>query len=212
VVVGSSRCGEVVLVGAVLGVWSNRSKRGWSRLSTAAQRIGYGGGQSGTGAVKWWRRKKKGAPWWGAPLIDTRGGGRWRRGSGNRWAGKWWQQSRGRGQGGGSRCLKAVGLVRMRSARGSDRKTDTRGHAVSLLSPNCQNQLNFKNQNGCLNLLQTSLGYNEHFCQLRRHPIPNRSRVKNPVIDSTFESLINFERGLTLPEKSDKFPQKSFLT
>jgi hypothetical protein len=50
------------------------------------------------------------------------------------------------------------------------------------------------------------------FCQLRRHPIPNRSRVKNPVIDSTFESLINFERGLTLPEKSDKFPQKSFLT
>jgi hypothetical protein len=31
---------------------------------------GYGGGQSGTGAVKWWRRKKKGAPrCGGAPFI-----------------------------------------------------------------------------------------------------------------------------------------------
>jgi hypothetical protein len=36
VVVGNLWCGEVVLSGAVLGVWSNRSKRGWSGLSTVA--------------------------------------------------------------------------------------------------------------------------------------------------------------------------------
>jgi hypothetical protein len=38
VVVSSLRCGEVILSGAVLGVWSNRTKRGWSGLYTVAQR------------------------------------------------------------------------------------------------------------------------------------------------------------------------------
>jgi hypothetical protein len=50
-------------------------------------------------------------------------------------------------------------------------------------------------------------GYYEHFSQLCRHPIPNRSRVKYPGIDSTFEFLMNFKRGLILPKKSDKFPK-----
>jgi hypothetical protein len=30
-------------------------------------------------------------------------------------------------------------------------------------------------------------------------------KVKDPGIDSTFESLMNFERDLTLAEKFDKF-------
>jgi hypothetical protein len=38
VVVDGSRCGEVVHVGAVLGVWSNWPERGQSWLSVAAQR------------------------------------------------------------------------------------------------------------------------------------------------------------------------------
>jgi hypothetical protein len=56
---------------------------------------------------------------WGGPFIAAGGGGRRRRGGGNRWAGKWRQRSRGHGQGGGGgRCLKAVGTVQTRSARG----------------------------------------------------------------------------------------------
>jgi hypothetical protein len=50
-----------------------------------------------------------------------------------------------------------------------------------------------------------SLGYTEHCSQLSQHPIPNRSTVKKPGTDSTFESVMNFKRGLVLPEKSDKF-------
>jgi hypothetical protein len=78
-------------------------------------------------------------------------------------------------------------------------------HTVSLLSPNYPNRLNLKNENGCLNLIQNSqflhvgrLGYYERFPKLCRHPIPNRSRVKSPGTDSTFESLLNFKRGLNL--------------
>jgi hypothetical protein len=37
VVVGGSRCEEVILDGAVLKVWSNRPKRGWSRLPVVMQ-------------------------------------------------------------------------------------------------------------------------------------------------------------------------------
>jgi hypothetical protein len=37
--------------------------------------------------------------------------------------------------------------------------------------------------------------------------MPNRSRVKNPGTNSTFESLLNFKWGLNLPEKSGKFPK-----
>jgi hypothetical protein len=54
-------------------------------------------------------------------------------------------------QGGGGHYLRAV---RTRPARGSDRAADGRPHMVSLLSLNYPNQLNYKNQNGCLNLLQ----------------------------------------------------------
>jgi hypothetical protein len=35
--------------------------------------------------------------------------------------------------------------------------------------------------------------------------IPNRSRVKNLGTYSTFESFLNFKRGLNLLEKSGKF-------
>jgi hypothetical protein len=52
-----------------------------------------------------------------------------------------------------------------------------------------------------------SMGYSEHFPQLHRHAAQNRSRVKNPGIDSTFECLMDFKRGLILQEKSDKFPK-----
>jgi hypothetical protein len=49
------------------------------------------------------------------------------------------------------------------------------------------------------------LGHYEQFSQLCRHLILNRIRVKNPRTDSTFESLMNFQRDLNLLEKSDKF-------
>jgi hypothetical protein len=51
------------------------------------------------------------------------------------------------------------------------------------------------------------LGYYEQFSQLCRHPIPNINRAKNPGLDSTFESLMNFKRGLNLIEKYSKFPK-----
>jgi hypothetical protein len=50
-----------------------------------------------------------------------------------------------------------------------------------------------------------SLGYLKQFYQLCRYPIPNRIIAKNPGIDLTFESLMNFKSDLTLLEKSDKF-------
>jgi hypothetical protein len=40
---------------------------------------------------------------------------------------------------------------------------------------------------------------------LCRLQIPNRNKVKNPVTDSVFESLMNFKRDSNLREKSDKF-------
>jgi hypothetical protein len=42
---------------------------------------------------------------------------------------------------------------------------------------------------------------------LCRHPIPKINRAKNPGSDSTFEYLMNFKRGLNLPEKSGKLPK-----
>jgi hypothetical protein len=69
-----------------------------------------------------------------------------------------------------------------------------------------------KIENGCPTVLQTfpifacaSLGYYERFSQLWCHVIPNRIKAKDPGIDSTFESLMNFKRDLTLLEKFDKF-------
>jgi hypothetical protein len=49
------------------------------------------------------------------------------------------------------------------------------------------------------------LGYYEQFSRLCQHPVPNINRAKIPGLDSTFESLINFKRGLNLPKKSGKF-------
>jgi hypothetical protein len=40
---------------------------------------------------------------------------------------------------------------------------------------------------------------------LCRHPIPNTYTAKNPGLDLSFESLINFKRDLNLPEKFGKF-------
>jgi hypothetical protein len=62
----------------------------------------------------------------------------------------------------------------------------------------------FKNSQ---NLHAARLGYYEQLSQVCRHPILERIRVKNPGTDSTFESLLNFKRGLNLPEKSGKFPK-----
>jgi hypothetical protein len=49
------------------------------------------------------------------------------------------------------------------------------------------------------------LGYCKQFSQLCQHPIHNINRAKNPGSDSTFESLMNFKKGLNLLEKSGKF-------
>jgi hypothetical protein len=102
-------------------------------------------------------------------------------------------------QGGGARYLRAVGVVQTWSARGLDRAADGGPHTVSLLSLNYPNQLNYKNRNGFLNLLQKSsflyagnLRYYEHFSQLCQHPNLNRIRVKIPAIDSPFEILMTF--------------------
>jgi hypothetical protein len=54
-----------------------------------------------------------------------------------------------------------------------------------------------------------NLGYDEQFPQLCQHPIPNQNIAKNPGSDSTFESLMNFERDLNLLENllnSQKIP------
>jgi hypothetical protein len=50
-----------------------------------------------------------------------------------------------------------------------------------------------------------TLWHYKQFSLLCRDPILNIVRVKNPRIDSTFESLMNFKRDLNLLEKSDKF-------
>jgi hypothetical protein len=68
VVVGSSRHGVVVLSGAVLGVSSSQSERGWSGGLRQLSSGGYGGGQSGEMA----KEEEKGAARWGggvAPFI-----------------------------------------------------------------------------------------------------------------------------------------------
>jgi hypothetical protein len=44
--------------------------------------------------------------------------------AGKRWVGKRQRRGCGHGQGGGDRYLRAIGAVRMRSARGSDRAAD----------------------------------------------------------------------------------------
>jgi hypothetical protein len=82
VVVGSSRCEEVILGGAVLGVWSNRSKRGWSRLFVVA-RIKWGG------AVVRGRRGCRGWSWKGRRGAPARGGAR----GGDGWAGWWLEEA-----------------------------------------------------------------------------------------------------------------------
>jgi hypothetical protein len=88
-------------------------------------------------------------------------------------------------------------------------------HVVLIFFQFIQNRLNFKKlEMGALSYLKNSqflhdarLGKYEQFFQLCRHPIPNINRAKNPGSDSTFESLMNFKRGLNLLEKSGKFPK-----
>jgi hypothetical protein len=46
--------------------------------------------------------------------------------------------------------------------------------------------------------------YWKQLAQLCQLQIPNRNKVKNPIIDSVFESLMNFKRDSNLREKSDK--------
>jgi hypothetical protein len=59
------------------------------------------------------------------------------------------------GASGGGHCLKVVGVVRARSARGSDRETDTWGPHVFFIIPKLSKLAQHKkNQNGYLNLLQ----------------------------------------------------------
>jgi hypothetical protein len=51
------------------------------------------------------------------------------------------------------------------------------------------------------------LGYAEQFSQSCQPTILYRIRVKNSGTDSMFEYLLNFKRGLKIPEKSGKFPK-----
>jgi hypothetical protein len=52
-----------------------------------------------------------------------------------------------------------------------------------------------------------SFGYYEQFSLLCGHQIPNRSRVKNPRTNSTFESLMNFKTDLNLIENLINSPK-----
>jgi hypothetical protein len=47
--------------------------------------------------------------------------------------------------------------------------------------------------------------YWEQLVQLCRLQIPKLNKVKNPVTDSVFESLMNYKRDSNLRQKSDKF-------
>jgi hypothetical protein len=110
---------------------------------------------------------------------------------------------------------KAAAVVRTRSAqlgRCSDRVADGWAHTVlyfsklSKLAQTCKLKMDVLTCSKNSQFLHVAiLGHYEQFCQLCRHPIMNRIRVKNPGTDSTFESLINFKRDLNLLEKSDKF-------
>jgi hypothetical protein len=72
--------------------------------------------------------------------------------------------------------------------RHSDSVTDGWApHNFDFFSNLSKTGSSFKIQNGC------------------RHPIPNTNRAKNPGSDSTFESLMNFKRGLNLSKKFGKF-------
>jgi hypothetical protein len=83
VVVGSSRCWEVIHGGAVLVVWSTRPKRGWSGLSVAVH-IERGGAtvRGRRGCWGWSWKGCRGAPVWGGAQggdSQTEGGRRRRR-------------------------------------------------------------------------------------------------------------------------------------
>jgi hypothetical protein len=74
--------------------------------------------------------------------------------------------------------------------------------------------LNLKTKMGVLSysknsqfLHAASRQYWEQLAQLCQLQIPNRNKVKNPVTDSVFESLMNFKRDSNLRGKSDKFFQ-----
>jgi hypothetical protein len=153
-----------------------------------------------------WKEKKGGALRWCASLKAARGGGRGRRGGGNggreRWAAKPWV-----------RAMRWSPLTKSaRHSLGTSVRTVrlTGGpQAVLIFFQFIQNWLNFKNSKWVPYYEQffhaACLGYYELFSQLCRHPIPNTNRAKNPGLDLTFESLMNFKIDLNLPEKSGKF-------
>jgi hypothetical protein len=137
----------------------------------------------------------------GAPLIAGGGESGGRRGGGGEAVGmakrrRPWLKCRRRGLGADVRTVRLTGGP----------------HVVLIFLQFIQNWLKLKIQMGALSCSKSSqflhaarLGYYEQFSQLCRHLIPNINRSKNPGSDSTFESLMNFIRGLNLPEKSGKF-------
>jgi hypothetical protein len=54
-------------------------------------------------------------------------------------------------------------------------------------------------------LHEAILEYSEELSQLHGLQIQNTNNVKNPGINSIFESLLNFKRDSNLLQKSDKF-------
>jgi hypothetical protein len=152
------------------------------------------------GVARWERKEKKGeALRWGAPLIVARGGGRgqwkWCAGTATETVLKPWAD-------------KVVAVVQTwlaRQCRCSEHVADERAHTVSYFNKLSKLAQTWKlkmdvlpcsKNSQCLHV--ATLGPYEQFSQLCLHPIPNRIRVENPGTDSTFESLLNFKRGLNL--------------
>jgi hypothetical protein len=80
-----------------------------------------------------------------------------------------------------------------------------------------QNWLDLKNKMGAFTcskntqyLHMASLGYHEQFSQFCRHQITNTKRVKIPITDSIFESLMDFKIDLILLENMINSPKFLF--
>jgi hypothetical protein len=159
-----------------------------------------------TVAAKGWRRKRathrEGCSFYSHRRRLANGGVRlsaaWA--AAKPWAVEWRRPRSERGRHGRRRC--------------SDRVPDERGPRGFVFSQIIQTGSNLKIENRCLScsknsqiLHVTRLGYYEELFQLCRHPILNRIRVKNLGTDSTFESLMNFKRGLILLENLINSPK-----
>jgi hypothetical protein len=74
-----------------------------------------------------------------------------------------------------------------------------------------QNRLNFKNQKLYLNpkipnfCMQIARNIGNNFLNCAYFKFQTETKLKNPITDSVFESLMNFKRDSNLWEKSDKF-------